>query len=231
MKTKSMTTAFLFVLSVVFWATTASATVIVDATKDNWMRVSVPGTNLGTSVVSLVTPPGTNTTHTLVGFDNLPVLTGAEVISATLRMERVLLQGMDVEVRALVLPASDDWTELGSSWNNYKAGTPWPGGGGGLADTSALLDTQPTPGGQQFDDWDVTSAVKDWLDGNTQNNGFLLNSISGGSGNDVRWASVQHATANPPQLIIEVIPEPSSLVVAGMGLVGFLLNVVRRRRR
>ena len=221
MKSKLMTTQLVCVLSMLFWATTASATITVDATKDNWMRNSHPTTNFGTSAVSLVTPPGSNTTHTLVGFDNLPALTGAQVASATLRMERVLNTGMNVEVRAVVLPNGIDWTETGSNWANYNgAGTPWPGGSGGLADTSALLDTQSTPGGQQYDDWDVTSAVQDWLNGTTQNNGFLLNSISGGAGNDVRWASVQYTGFDPPRLIIDVIPEPSSLVLSGMGFGG-----------
>jgi hypothetical protein len=198
-----------------FVATTASATIVVDATRDNWMRNSEAwaGTNFDASPVILVTPPGNNTTHTLVGFDNLPALVGAEVISATLRMERQLNQNMDVEVRAVVLPAGIDWTETGSNWANYNgAGTPWPGGGGGLADTSALLDTQYTTPNQQYDDWDVTSAVRDWLDGNTQNNGFLLNSISGGTGNDVRWAQRLHATLDPPRLIIEADLGPPATV-------------------
>ena len=80
-----------------FVATTASATITVDTNRDARMRVSVPGGNFGDFYSLDMVPTGTNTTTGLVGFDNLPALTGAEVVSATLELHAWLGTGHTIE--------------------------------------------------------------------------------------------------------------------------------------
>jgi hypothetical protein len=257
MKTKLMTTQFVCVLSMLFWATTASAAITVEANRDARMRVSVPHNNYGDFYSLDLVPPGNNTTTALVGFDNLPAVSGAQVASATLELHAWLGTGHTIEARAVVLPLNEDWVEgsgppggAGATWNTYDGVNDWPSGdGGGLGDVGALLDSEVVVATNTILTLDVTDAVKFWLDGFTQNNGFLLNAAPGTStGNDNRLASREAAAASvldptifgnyvpggllqPPRLVIDVIPEPSSLVLSGMGLVGCLLNIVRRKRR
>ena len=170
-----------------------------------------------------------NRFRTLVGFEPLPGgLTSALIGSAVVRVELKQAPGDSdtIEVRAL----TQDWTELGSTWNTYDGSNAWPGGAGALGDTGAVLDTEVLTGIVQpddtFIDFDVTSAVKDWADG-TPNYGVLFNSIrptDAGASTEF-WARESDQTG--PQLIIEVVPEPASVALT---LLGVGAMACRRRR-
>ena len=196
---------------VLLLATIASATIVVETNGDNRMRNSVPASNWGTLTSMDIVPPGNNTTHGLVAFDNLPALTGAQVASATLRLQAWLGTGHTIEARAVgplgdPNDPNDGWTELGSSWNNYKPGWAWPNGPGGLGDAPVVADSLTITATDTLYDWDVTTEVKAWLDGNAENNGFLLNAAPGtNTGSDNRLATREDAVNGnqPPRLIIE----------------------------
>ena len=156
-----------------FVATTASATITVDANRDARMRVSVPSSNFGDFYSLDLTPPGTNTTTALVGFDNLPALTGSEVVSATLELHAWLGTGHTIEARAVGSLGGNDWVEgsgppggAGATWNKYDGVNDWPSGvGGGLGDVGALLDSEVVMATNTILTLNVTDAVKAWLDG------------------------------------------------------------------
>ena len=211
-----------------FVATTASATITVEANRDARMRVSVPHNNYGDFYSLDLTPTGSNTTTGLVGFDNLPALTGAEVVSATLELHSWLGTGHTIEARAVGSLGGNDWVEgsgppggAGATWKKYDGVNDWPSGvGGGLGDVGALLDSEVVAATNTILTLTVTDAVKAWLDG-TANNGFLLNAVTftGNTGNDNRMATREAAAASAldPTIFGDYVPygllQPPRLVI------------------
>ena len=233
--TRQMTTNLVMAaLAIVFVAHSAQAQLTVGATRDTRIQENSPTTNYGmdpTSGIVVIDQTGGSLDHRgLVAFDNLPAITSAEVGSALLRLTVDQGNGT-VDTRPLTTP----WTEgdggdggagatTGVTWNTTDGTNAWPSGAGALGDAGGVTDSQSLSGAGTVD-WDVTSAVKGWLDG-TPNHGLLLiESVRAGS--SAVFKTREESAQLGPQLVITVIPEPSALILmtAASGLC-----LVRRRR-
>ena len=130
-------------------------------------------------------------------------------------------------------------TEFGATWNDFDCGSPWPGGSGVLGDTdnSVVVTVNPPAlgGSGNLGDiitWDITAIAQQWADG-TANQGILASQAGGSitgfwSTEALQQDGVTDAIVPVLKLGYEVIPEPCSVVVFGIGI---LLSSLRWRRR
>ena len=190
----------------------------VNATKDTSISQAYPTYTEGaTDRLYLYGGGGGNDSRALVGFASLPgVLGGAEVISATLRLELARSFGDTIEVRRM----NHDWTEGasgynptagGADWNTYDGVYAWPGGFGALGDAAAAIDRKTLPNlglttSGTFASFDVTGAARSWAAG-SPNHGLLLNvTADAGYGSTTRLFSREAATGTPAQLVMTLRP-------------------------
>ena len=139
--------------------------------------------------------------------------------------------GHTLEIRD-VAPANAGWSATSATWNTLDGATPWVGADGGLdGSTSVALyagGVAPSPGNTVS--FTIPQANIDaWLGSGSAN--LLLRSPSATSGEAVGMFA-GHGEANSPTLEFDTIPipEPSTLTLAALGLLG-LLGFTRRRRK
>ena len=173
-------------------------------TQDAEVDSSAPDSNTGGSTFFALTRTG-DIEQAYVQFDNIfgngsgqiPVtVTGDDIVSATLRIVRD--SGSNTPMRAFQIDS--DWSESTITWNDQP-------GGGTLIASNVSNNIQVL---------DVTASLKAWADG-TDNFGWRLDAGTTG-GNRSFWDSSESSTtADRPLLTVEVVPEPASLVLLGLG--------------
>lgn len=135
------------------WLQTATYPVFIDPTydsgqgdeKDNYIRSSPSGDNKGTDVTLVL---GIVTSRAaLIEFDVSSVDASATASSATLSLwSQVSNTTITYSAYSLASGVST-WTELGSTWDDYKASTAWPGSAGAqTSGTDYEADTSPPTG-------------------------------------------------------------------------------------
>ena len=166
--------------------------------------------------------------HGLLRFDNIfglglwQVPPGEIIHKATLRLF-LDSGGNDV----LMWKMNTDWNQNTAKWNNSFGGD---GIDGGDATYLQTLEGRPTSGSLLDDsgekiDIDVTMELQDWLDGES-NYGWGFTPTGTDS---VEFATSENTIISyRPKLIVRWIPEPGTLAIFGVGLVG--LGLYRRRR-
>ncbi|WP_455282457.1 DNRLRE domain-containing protein [[Eubacterium] cellulosolvens] len=68
---------------------------------------------------------------------------------------------------------TQNWTELGSTWNSRDTGVPWTIPGGVWTSEDSASSIVPLSTGQWMG-WIVTDIVKDWIENGQPNNGFII---------------------------------------------------------
>ncbi len=178
------------------------------------------------------TPPYDTTLNgyfqALLEFDNAlaGIPAGSSIDSATLTL---YVQNAADDLRIYRMTTA--WDETNATWNHFGSGAPGAGGGITAAtDTFATPDYFGTPsiGTHGFD---VTATVTAWFNGDPNEGwGFLLANKNRG----LLVNSRDSIEVDRPMLTIEftepVVPEPGTIVLLVVGVVG-LLPVFRRRRR
>ena len=114
-----------------------------------------------------------------------------------------------------------DWDEATVSWANW-VGTETVSFLGTMTNTPISVDGGVTT----FSSSALTASVQDWIDGDQENYGLLLK-WSGAVGEGDTYASREHASLDPPQLIISSVPEPGTIAL----LLGGLCFVLFARKR
>jgi len=129
-----------------------------------------------------------------------------------------------------------------STWNNLAhPSTAWTGGAGGGASIATLVDTVTITNPSTVSVGDTLTftlsgteldKLETWAAGGT-NAGFLLKTTEGTAQNAIRVGSSENSTASyRPSLDVTytVIPEPSSLALLGLGLLGMACGWQRRHK-
>jgi hypothetical protein len=199
--------------------------------KDSFVYEFLPGFNFNSPPFGALLTAGKtgigHDTESLVQFDLTTVgLTAAQVTSATLQIwaTSAAAAGFGVDPSPAgpiqidlysVAGASPAWTESTVTWASKPT-------------TGSLVASTTLSGINQWIAFDVTSLVKQWLDGSLANNGLLLreNAVVGSDPNFV--VSVFDSSAGQHAPLLTVVPEPSGLLLAGLGLPIVALAIRRR---
>jgi hypothetical protein len=206
----------------------------LSANGDTFGYQFLPTMNLNTSPgFGDVLPAGATTTghdtKSVVSFDLSSVgLTGSQVQSATLNLFVLdtTTTGFGANpspsspITVDLAPLSTSFDQTTATWNTITAG------GAGPVETSLEIS-----GINQLVSFDVTSLVKDWLDG-AANNGVLLtgNAPVGSSPNWVYAVFGSSATQFGPALVITPVPEPATLLLAMVAAPALAYVALRRKR-
>ncbi len=184
-----------------------SQTLTLSPQKDTWInaRGSKQNKNYGASGELKVDREASKPERSLLQFDLSSIPPGATVSSAVLYLTKI--EGND-NINVDVYMVSAEWDEGSggsggangdASWNQRKPGVDWTTAGGDYGPSIATVHVD----GNGVYDWEVKSAVQQWIDG-ADNFGFLLGSPDGGGNRDQHFASSENPTVgNRPELVIK----------------------------
>ena len=187
--------------------------------KDTISAIYTPTTNFGT-LDRLPTSCSTGYgQEAFIEFD-LSILTpGMHVDSAELSLYLYGTSGSGT-ASVTVHGITESWTEGGLTWNNH------PADDNGAYDT---IQVAATPVGM-WKTWDVTELVDEWYQDPSTNHGFVLKNSGSEMYTQFRSSAYSAIPGHRPKLEVTLIPEPSTLVLLGIGAVG-LIALGRRWRK
>lgn len=148
----------------------------------------------------------------LVEFD-LSSIMGAIINNATLGIHHAsnAVPGASFGIYRI----TQSWTESVVTWNARPTTVASPDSILNIADSAAFV----------WRYWDITSLAQSWTSGANSNYGMMLSRID--QANPVAYFTSSDSTdLYAPKLTIDysesVVPEPASMVLVGLGLIGFL---------
>jgi len=133
--------------------------IIQPSTADNVLLSAFPTTNYGTSVnlnVGRVDASG-GIYRSLLKFDCSALPNYITVTFALLRFYVYAVVGSSGRTLWAYRLTRTDWTETGSTWNNYKAGSTWTAAGGDWTVTNGVSVSGPAVG--NWVTWDVATQI------------------------------------------------------------------------
>ncbi len=156
----------------------------------------------------------------LLRFDVSPLPAGVDVTQAALRLYATGVRGGSAPLPVAAYPLRREWLFDQVTWEEAQSGDPW--GAPGANDTT--VDRWATPvstitvdATEQWFEWDVTEAVRRWVEGLMPNYGIILKDASTGDNPPYalfEFVGEQHAVApydeKHPMLVIRyAVPTPN----------------------
>ena len=175
-----------FLLSVKAGSTTVTLTPIADAFTDK----AAPNTNYGSDNYLSVYGSASYENRAYLKFDLSGIPSGSIILSAKLKLFDIYGSQINICVHRV----TGDWNETDITWNNQP---------GYDADS---IDCETSWESNTWGEWNVTSLVQGWVDGDYPNYGFVL--ITDAENVD-KFRSKEY-DGDDPQLIIEYV-EPNTV--------------------
>lgn len=196
------------------------------ANVDNYIQQSTATTNRGTEVTMRVGRLTTSATtvRALLTFDISDIPVGATIMSATLTFVVTLRSGTPSAGSVFRLRRTD-WDELGSTWNEYRAGSSWTTAGCG--DTTNDYDTAnpgthtaPPAAGNSFDVTGLATLAQDALDNRSGLLHLFWKLDTEANNTNLSVGSSDNATAANRPLLSVTYSLAGSTTTSGMALLG-----------
>ena len=194
-------------------------------TSDTMLLQASPNqTSQSATMLTLDNSPG-STSQGLLEFKNIignaagEVPPGAKIVSAMLQWATSDTSNTTCELHRMLVP----WSDATATWNSMTNGIQADG-----IESLLTADTVVSPTGTSLlplTTNDVTTSLQAWANG-AANDGWAMLP----TGND-SWGFSSCENANPPVLTVTYMtPEPSTFALLGVGALGLLGYVWRRRR-
>jgi hypothetical protein len=158
------------------------------ADQDSWLEEGNPDLNMGGDVELKAKPTLGDQKRAMYRFDLSEVPAGSNVSTATAYFWVTKNDNNPVDVHRV----TEEWTELGVTWNN------------GAADYDGTADGTFTPATNgEYVGVNVTTLVQEWVGGTAANEGLML--IPRAGAGETKYASREQAgTTIDPYLVVEV---------------------------
>jgi len=207
----------------------SAADAVITSSADMYILEDLPDTTTGFETSMYVRAGMTgHIWRSLVMFDLSPIPSGSLINSAYLSLFYEGYSGNDPAGRTYTANrVTHSWVETvdgtkGTTWNEanhdpllHPGGcVDWANGGDWTGSGAA---SSMVPSGTGWMTWDVTSIVKDWIEGGQPNYGFLIRDLSGEPGGSDAVASFRPREAYPsPVLEIDWSPWTPPRPVGGL---------------
>jgi len=176
---------------------------------DTWIDSNAPGANYDSGQLLLVR--SRLNTSSLLRFDLSALPAQIVLVEAYLQLrasEESSVLPMHVASYAVKRP----WLASEATWLNATAGQTWEEAGcRGPTDRAALPSDRENLHGAGWWQFNVTDIVQQWLEHNSENNGFLLESPDETSATTYKFISSNHVdTVSYPLLIVRYALQPAT---------------------
>jgi len=189
--------------------------------KDAEIWDQAPNNNYGASAETWVSSAASDTTRSLLRFNTVAIPAGAQILQATLSLERQSGSGADQPVSAHRI--LNPWSEDAVTWNQRESGTNWDTAGADF-DNTAVATTPVGPVNQRYE-WNIAPLVQGWVDGSYPNHGVALVAAIPGMPGERFYTSDDGDPTRHPRLTISYSCECGTVCVPPQGS-GKLLMVV-----
>lgn len=166
----------------------SSSTSTLNPSADAEVNTNNPDANYGSNTYYRVGVLSGKKYRVYIKFDLTGIPEGSAIISATLKLHKQ--SGTDITVN--VHKVSGSWSETGITWNNQPSYD---------SDTAA---SDSAPNAEGWFEFDVTSVVQAWIDGES-NYGFVLEN-DGATYSIVFDSREASDTSIRPKLVVEYVP-------------------------